>query len=48
MRGNPSLKLKTSMNHFAIKSKLYINVTRIVLAELAKFRMTQNMHMSIC
>ena len=43
-----TLKLKTNMNHFAIKSKLYINATKAALGELTKLRMTQNMHTQIC
>lgn len=42
------LKLKTNMNHFAIKTKLYINATKTAIAELTKLRMTQNMHLQIC
>lgn len=42
------LRLKTNMNHFAIKTKLYINATRNAINELHKLRFTQNMHPKIC
>ena len=42
------LKLKTNLNHFAIKTKLYINATKTAIAELAKLRMTQNMQLQPC
>ena len=43
-----SLKLKTNMNHFAIKTKLYINATKSAITELTKLRMTQNMNLNVC
>ena len=43
-----ALKLKTNLNHFAIKTKLYINATKSAIAELTKLRMTQNMHLQPC
>lgn len=43
-----TLRLKTQMNHFAIKSKLYINAVRSALDELAKLRLTLNMQTTIC
>lgn len=36
------LKIKTSMNHFALKSRLFINATRAALEQLQKFRLAGN------
>lgn len=43
-----ALKLKTNLNHFAIKTKLYINATKTAIAELTKLRLIQNMHLQLC
>ena len=43
-----TLRLKTNMNHFAIKSKLYINAVKSALNELTKLRLTQNIQSTIC
>lgn len=35
-----SLKLKTALNHFALRSKLFINATKAAFEELQKFKLT--------
>lgn len=36
------LKIKTDMNHFALKNKLFINATRAAFVQLRKFRLMHN------
>lgn len=36
------LKLKSGINHFALKSKLFINATKAAIEQLQKYKLMQN------
>lgn len=36
------LKIKSGMNHFALKNKLFINATKAAIEQLQKYKLIQN------